>query len=96
MRYKIWQTLRSDIYLLVRTEAEYEYQFLELNRQKHQDMSKSDYKKQRKALKKQLEPYLYFSNVANQFSNSLYQQNLHTYSITEFENFISQLSKPIY
>lgn len=91
MRYKFCQQLRSDIHSLVRTEAEYEYQFLELNRQKHQDMSKSDYKKQTKALKKQLEPHLYFSNLAIQFSNSLYQQNLYTYSIQELENFISQL-----
>ncbi len=91
MRYKFCQQLRYDIHLLVRTEAEYEYQFLELNRQKYQDMSKSDYKKQRKVLKKQLKPYLYFSNVAIQFSNHLYAQNLHTYSIKELENFISQL-----
>jgi hypothetical protein len=96
IRYKFCQQLRSDIHLLVRTEAEYEYQFLEFNRQKHQDMSKSDYKKQTKALKKQLEPHLYFSNVAIQFSNSLYQQNLYTYSIQELENFINQLLKPSY
>jgi hypothetical protein len=53
MRYKFCNQLRQDSHPLVAAEAEYEYQILELKRRKYkEDISKSEYKKQRKELKK--------------------------------------------
>ena len=92
MRYKFNNQLRQDSHPLVQAEAEYKYQFLELNRRKHQEnMSKSDYKKQRKELKK-IKPVLCFSSVRNQFSNYMYNRNLYTYTTKALEEFIEMIA----
>lgn len=91
MRYKFCNHLRQDSHPLVQAEAEYKYQVLELNRRKHKEnMSKSDYKKQRKELKK-IQSFLSFSSVCSQFSNYMYKRNLHTYTTEDLEGFITAL-----
>lgn len=88
LRHKFCNQLRHDAHPLVREEAEYNYQFLELQRRKHKEnMSKSEYRKQRKALKK-LEPFLVFDTIEIQFRNYISAHNLHTYTIEELEKFI--------
>ena len=90
MRYKFCDRLRQDSHPLVLAEAEYEYQFLALNRRKFKEnMSKLEYKKQRKALKK-LEPPLTFSVTADRFCNYIYDRKLHTYTIEELESFVHE------
>ncbi|GAB1541877.1 hypothetical protein NUACC21_45500 [Scytonema sp. NUACC21] len=91
MRYKFSDHLRHDSHLLVKAEAEYEYQVLELNRRKYQEnLSKSEYRRQKKELKK-LKPSLSFSNICNLFSNYMYTHDLSTYTVEELENFIERL-----
>lgn len=88
LKHKFCNQLRHDVHQSVREEAEYNYQFLELQRRKYKEnLSKSEYRKQRKALEKS-EPFLSFSNISNQFSYYMYTQNLHTYTIEELEKFI--------
>ncbi|MBD2300271.1 HEAT repeat domain-containing protein [Nostoc sp. FACHB-190] len=88
MKYNFSDKLRNDSHPLVQAEAEYEYQLLVLqNRKMQENMSKSDYKKQRKDLKK-LEPYFCFSDVVNLFSYYMSTNNLFTYTIQELETFI--------
>jgi hypothetical protein len=57
-------------------------------------MSKSDYRKQRKDLKK-LEPYLTFFGVSPQFSHYMVANNLSTYTIQELETFIDNKTKQL-
>lgn len=93
LKHKFCNQLRHDAHPPVREEAEYNYQFLELQRRKYKEnLSKSEYRKQRKALKKS-EPFLSFSNITIQFSNYMYAQTLHTYTIEELEEFIDNQYK---
>lgn len=88
IRHKFYHQLRHDTHPLVREEAEYNYQFLELQCRKHKEnMSKPEYRKQKKGLKK-LEPFLSFSSIETQFCNYIYAQKLHIYNIEELETFI--------
>jgi len=89
--HKLCDRLRRDAHRLVREEAEYNYQYLELQRRKHQEnMSKAEYKQQRKKLKK-FSTFLAFSNIGSPFRNYISERNLHTYTIEELENFINNL-----
>lgn len=93
LKHKFCNQLRHDAHLLVQEEAEYNYQFLELQRRKYKEnLSKSEYRKQRKALKKS-EPFLSFSNITIEFSNYMYTQTLHTYTIEELEKYINNKYK---
>ncbi len=86
MRYDFYQQMRHDLHPLVRAEAEYKYQFLELQRRKHREnLSKSKYNKQRKALKS-LE--ISFVDVDDRFIENMLNHNLHTYTVEELEKFI--------
>lgn len=88
LKHKFCNQLRHDAHPPVREEAEYNYQFLELQRRKYKEnLSKYEYGKQRKALKKS-ELFLSFSNISSQFSYYMYTQNLHTYTLEELEKFI--------
>lgn len=90
MRYKFCDRLRQDSHPLVLAEAEYEYQFLELNRHKFKEnLSKLEYKKKRKELKK-LESSLPFFRIYGQFGKYMYDRKLHTYSIEELESFVDE------
>ncbi|MBA3920999.1 MAG: HEAT repeat domain-containing protein [Nostocaceae cyanobacterium] len=87
---KFYAQLRLDAYPLARSQAEYQYQILNLQRRNHQEnISKSDYRKQRKGLKK-LEPCLSFSHIASRFRHYMYEHNLYTYTIKELQNFIER------
>lgn len=95
MKYNFSEKLRNDVHPLVRAEAEYEYQVLALSHRKLQEnMSKSDYKKQRKELKK-YQPYFYFSDIANLFSNYMSTNHLATYTVQELETFIDNKIKQL-
>jgi len=86
--HKFYTQLRLDAYPLVRAQAEYTYQILDLQRQNYREnLSKSDYRKQRKEIKK-LEPSLSFSRMESQFSNYIYQHSLFKYTIQELQSFI--------
>ncbi|MBH8566241.1 HEAT repeat domain-containing protein [Nostoc sp. CENA67] len=90
IRYKFCEKLRQDSNLLVRAQAEYEFNFLDLNKRRFQEnMCKSDYRKQKKILDKS-QPFLCFSQIANSFTNYMHNQNLSTYIIQELENFIEE------
>ncbi|GBE95167.1 HEAT repeat domain-containing protein [Nostoc cycadae] len=95
MKYNFSEKLRNDSHPLIKVEAEYEYQLLALNHRKLQEnMSKSDYKKQRKDLKK-LEPCLTFFRVSLQFSRYMVTNNLYTYTMQELETFIDNKTKQL-
>lgn len=90
MRYKFCDRLRQDSHPLVLAQAEYEYQILALNRRKFKEnMSKLEYKKQRKELRK-LEPSLSFCVTDGRFCNYMSDRKLHTYKIEELESFIDE------
>lgn len=89
--HKLCDRLRRDPHRLVREEAEYNYQSLELQRRKHQEnKSKAEYRQERKELKKN-RTFFYFDNIINRFENYMYEGNLHTYTIEELERFINNL-----
>ncbi|WP_254563583.1 HEAT repeat domain-containing protein [Oscillatoria sp. HE19RPO] len=91
MKYKFCKSLYDDSNFLVQAEANYEYQFLKLNlRWRQENLSKSEYKKQKKELKR-LKPVLSFFQVSGQFNNYLYENRLYHYSIEELETFVGQL-----
>jgi HEAT repeat protein len=95
MKYNFSEKLRNDSHPLIKVEAEYEYQLLALNHRKLQEnMSKSDYKKQRKDLKK-LEPSLSFFGISLQFSHYMVANNLFTYTMQELETFIDNKIKQL-
>ncbi len=87
---KFYTQLRLDAYSLVRSPADYQYQILDLQRRSYREnLSKSDYRKQRKGLKK-LEPSLSFDIMENRFSHYMYEHNLSTYTIEELQKFIER------
>ncbi|MCT7972248.1 HEAT repeat domain-containing protein [Laspinema olomoucense] len=91
MRYKFCESLCDDSNFLIQAEAKYEYQFLKLNlRRRQENLSKSEYKKQKKELQR-LKPGLSFFQVSGQFNNYLYENRLYNYSIEELETFVGQL-----
>ncbi|MDB9513953.1 HEAT repeat domain-containing protein [Kamptonema animale CS-326] len=93
--HRLCDLLRRDAHSLVREEAEYNYQFLELQRRKHQEnISKAEYRQQSKELKK-ISIFLHFNNIGNQFCNYMYARNLHTYTSEELENFINNLKNSL-
>ncbi|AFY42635.1 HEAT repeat domain-containing protein [Nostoc sp. PCC 7107] len=95
MKYNFSEKLRNDSHPLIKAEAEYEYQLLALNHRKLQEnMSKSDYKKQRKDLKK-LEPCLTFFRVSLQFSRYMVTNNLSAYTMQELETFIDNKTQQL-
>ncbi|ALF55546.1 hypothetical protein ACX27_26285 [Nostoc piscinale CENA21] len=95
MKYNFSEKLRNDSNPLIKAEAEYEYQLLALNHRKLQEnMAKSDYKKQRKDLKK-LEPCLTFFRVSLQFSHYMVANNLSTYTMQELETFIDNKTQQL-
>ena len=87
IREKCISQLRQDSNILVKTEAEYEYQLLTLRCQQ-QTISNSEYKKQRKALDQQYKPALSFFAVKLTFNNDLCLRKAQSYSITELIQFI--------
>jgi len=95
MKYNFSEKLRNDSHPLIKAEAEYEYQLLALQHRKLQEnMSKSDYKKQRKDLKK-LETYFCFSDVVNLFSYYMSTNNFSTYTMQELETFIDNKTQKL-
>ncbi|AFY82299.1 HEAT repeat domain-containing protein [Oscillatoria acuminata] len=91
MKYKFCESLCDDSNFLVQAEANYEYQFLKLNlRWRQENLSKSEYKKQKKELQR-LKPSLSFFQVSGPFDNYLYGNQLYHYSIEELETFVGQL-----
>ncbi len=91
MAHKLCDRLRRDAHRLVREQAEYNYQSLELQRRKHQEnMSNAEYRQQRKELKKKC-TFLPFGNIILQFGRYMYERNLHTYTLEELEKFINNL-----
>ncbi|MBD1933124.1 HEAT repeat domain-containing protein [Trichocoleus sp. FACHB-69] len=93
MRKKFCNHLRHDAHPLVREEAEYNYNFLELQRRKHHEkMSKHEYKKQKNYFSN-LEDFLQFKSIATHFSNYMYAHNLPTYTIKELKLFIDNQYK---
>ncbi len=91
MKYKVCESLCDDSNFWVQAEANYEYQFLKLNlRWRQENLSKSEYKKQKKELQR-LKPGLSFFQVSGQFDNYLYGNRLYHYSIEELETFVGQL-----
>ena len=95
MAHKLCDRLRRDAHRLVREQAEYNYQSLELQRRKHQEnMSKAEYRQQRKELKKKC-TFLPFGNIILQFGKYMCERNLHTYTIEELETFIKNLKNSL-
>lgn len=94
MKYNFSEKLRNDSHPLIKAEAEYEYQLLVQHRKLQENMSKSDYKRQRKDLKK-LEPYFCFSDVVNLFSYYMSTNNLSTYTMQELETFIDNKTQQL-
>ena len=95
MAHKLCDRLRRDAHPLVREQAEYNYQSLELQRRKHQEnMSNAEYRQQRKELKKKY-TFLPFGNIILQFGKYMCDRNLHTYTIEELETFIKNLKNSL-
>jgi len=95
MAHKLCDRLRRDAHRLVREQAEYNYQSLELQRRKHQEnMSNAEYRQQRKELKKKC-TFLPFGNIILQFGKYMCERNLHTYTIEELETFIKNLKNSL-
>jgi hypothetical protein len=93
--HKLCDRLRRDAHRLVREEAKYNYQYLELQRRKHQEnMSKAEYRQQRKELKK-ISTFLPFGNIISQFGHYMYEHNLHTYTSEELETFIKKIKNSL-
>lgn len=93
MKYKVCESLCEDSNFFVQAEANYEYQFLKLNlRWRQENLSKSEYKKQKKELQR-LKPSLSFFQVSGQFDNYLYENRFYHYFIEELETFVGQLVK---
>lgn len=84
-KYQCFDRLRQDSNLLVRAEAEYEYQLLLIRRETHK-LPEAERKKKRQELGRH-QP-VYFSTIESVFENYLYTNDLHQYSVDELEAFI--------
>jgi hypothetical protein len=93
-RLKCLEQLRRDSNPLIRAEAEYEYQLFKFHSNMH-NLSKTDRKKQRKALEKQYKPSCCFDCMSMRFGNYLHTQGMTEYSIDDLEIFISNMTQSI-
>jgi hypothetical protein len=88
------EQLRRDSNPLIQAEAEYEYQLLKFHGNMH-NLSKTDRKKQRKALKQQYKPACCFDYMSMMFGNYLYTGGMTEYSISDLEIFISNMTRSL-
>ncbi len=86
------QQLRQDSNILVKSQAEYEYQLLKF-RSSIYELPKSERKKKRKDVERQYKPVYYFDQISIAFVNFLYSKRRTQYSIAELEAFILNITQ---
>ncbi|MBW4510357.1 MAG: HEAT repeat domain-containing protein [Scytonematopsis contorta HA4267-MV1] len=86
------EQLRQDSNILVKSQAEYEYQLLKF-RSSTYELPKAERKKKRKDLERQYKPAFYFAQISTAFANFLYSKRQTQYSIAELEAFISDMTQ---
>ncbi len=87
---KCFEQLRQDANILVKLEAEYEYQLLEFDLEAH-TMAKAERKKKQKKLK-QRKPALCFDTIRLAFGRHLYSNGSYQYSVDELEAFVEAMN----
>ncbi|TWH49900.1 HEAT repeat domain-containing protein [Dulcicalothrix desertica] len=85
------EQLRQDSNILIQSEAEYEYQLLQL-RSLTYNLPRAERKKKRKDLERQYKPAFCFTRMSSAFTNHLYTNGLAQYSVAELEAFILDMT----